>query len=104
MKPERSETGISAQLLTQLGAAADLSDSQIDIDDPDAPEATDWSNATRGQFYKPIKKLKSLRLDADVLAFFQAQGKGYQTQINRILRAAMLRSLKAEQAEQKETG
>jgi uncharacterized protein (DUF4415 family) len=30
-----------------------------------------------------------LRVDADVLAWFRAQGKGYQTQINLLLRAYM---------------
>ena len=49
------------------------------------------SGAVRGKFYRPVKKLKSLRLDEDVLAYFQAQGPGYQTRINRVLRAAMLR-------------
>jgi uncharacterized protein (DUF4415 family) len=78
------------ELLAQLQAAAELPDDQINTADPDAPEVADWTGATRGRFYKPNKELKSLRLDADVLAWFQAQGPGYQTRINRTLRAAML--------------
>ena len=35
------------------------------------------------------KRLVSLRLDPDVLEFFQAQGKGYQTAINSLLRRYM---------------
>ena len=70
-----------------------MPDSQIDTTDPDAPEVVDWSGAVRGRFYKPVKTLKSIRLDADVLAYFQSQGKGYQTRINGLLRAAMLRDL-----------
>ena len=35
------------------------------------------------------KRMISLRLDPDVLAFFKAQGKGYQTRINAVLRAYM---------------
>ena len=35
------------------------------------------------------KKPVSIRLDADVLEFFKAQGKGYQTRINAVLRAYM---------------
>lgn len=31
----------------------------------------------------------TIRLDPDVLAFFKAQGKGYQTRINAVLRAFM---------------
>jgi uncharacterized protein (DUF4415 family) len=35
----------------------------------------------------PPKAAISLRLDADVLAWLKAQGPGYQTRINAILRA-----------------
>jgi uncharacterized protein (DUF4415 family) len=40
-------------------------------------------------YYRPIKKAVTLRLDADVLAWFQWQGRGYQTRINRALRKLM---------------
>ncbi len=33
------------------------------------------------------KRMISLRVDPEVLDFFQAQGKGYQTRINAVLRA-----------------
>ena len=39
--------------------------------------------------YKPLKKRVTLRLDADVLAWFKKQGHGYQTRINRALRGVM---------------
>jgi uncharacterized protein (DUF4415 family) len=35
------------------------------------------------------KQAVSLRLDADVLAWFKAQGRGYQTRINAVLRSYM---------------
>ncbi len=35
----------------------------------------------------PSKALVSLRVDQDVLAWFKAQGPGYQTRINSVLRA-----------------
>jgi uncharacterized protein (DUF4415 family) len=41
--------------------------------------------------YRPIKKPVTLRLDADVLAWFKAEGRGYQTRINRALRQAMFK-------------
>ena len=41
------------------------------------------------QFYKPLKKPVTLRLDADVLAWFKKKGRGYQTRINRALRTFM---------------
>jgi uncharacterized protein (DUF4415 family) len=94
---------IPEDLLAELHAVASMPDDQIDTSDPDAPEVTDWSGATRGRFYRPMKKLKSLRVDEDVLAYFQAQGPGYQTRINRVLRAAMLRGLRRQvQAKPKE--
>ena len=34
------------------------------------------------EFYKPIKKPVTLRLDADVLAWFRRDGRLYQTRIN----------------------
>jgi uncharacterized protein (DUF4415 family) len=41
------------------------------------------------RWYKPIKKPVTLRLDADVLAWFKKLGRGYQTRINRALRKVM---------------
>ena len=41
----------------------------------------------RGLKPVPAKAAISLRLDADVLDWFKAQGPGYQTRINAILRA-----------------
>jgi uncharacterized protein (DUF4415 family) len=50
-----------------------------------APDA-DAGQFVRGAFYRPIKHPLSLRLDADVIAWFQRQGQGYQTRINSALR------------------
>jgi uncharacterized protein (DUF4415 family) len=44
------------------------------------------------------KQLVSVRYDSDVLAFFKAQGKGYQTLMNSVLRAYMEQKLTQEQA------
>ncbi len=48
------------------------------------------------EFYKPIKKPVTLRLDADVLAWFKGGGRRYQTRINGALRKVMEREMKAE--------
>jgi uncharacterized protein (DUF4415 family) len=45
--------------------------------------------------YKPIKKSVTLRLDADVLAWFKREGRGYQTRINRALRDVMVKVRKS---------
>jgi uncharacterized protein (DUF4415 family) len=42
----------------------------------------DWSGAKRGLFYRPVKQQLTLRLDADVVAWFKthaASDEGYQT-------------------------
>ena len=36
--------------------------------------------------YRPVKTDVHLKIDADVLEAFKAQGKGYQTRINEVLR------------------
>ena len=46
------------------------------------------------EFYKPIKKPVTLRLDADVLAWFRRDGRRYQTRINSALRKVMEREMK----------
>ena len=43
-----------------------------------------------GSLYRPIKQAVTLRLDADVLAWFKKPGRGYQTRINRALRTVMM--------------
>jgi uncharacterized protein (DUF4415 family) len=82
--------------IKRLLANGVISDDQLDLSD--IPEITDWNNAVRSnQFYRPVKQQTSIRLDADVLAWFKAQGKGYQTRMNEILRDAMLKELKNHQ-------
>ncbi|TAN65282.1 MAG: hypothetical protein EPN20_07715 [Magnetospirillum sp.] len=85
MKPERSK--LTPEQLAELKALAAMPDEAIDTSD--APEQRDWSGAERGRFYRPVKQHLSLRLDADVIAWFKnhATGdEGYQTRINRALR------------------
>ena len=72
----------------ELEALLQLSDD--DIDTSDIPEVTDWSNAVVGKFYRPIKEPVTLRLDADIIAWFKSKGRGYQTRINALLRRAMV--------------
>jgi uncharacterized protein (DUF4415 family) len=82
----------------KLRALAARPDSEIDFSD--APELTDeqWKNAERGRFYRPIKRQITARVDADVLEWLKAQGKGYQSRINAILRREMLAAHKEQAA------
>lgn len=52
----------------------------------------DWSAAVVGIFHRLIKKPLTVRLDADVLVWLKARGKGHQMRVNELLRAAMLSS------------
>ncbi len=78
----------------ELQALAALPDDQIDYSDIPPTTEADWRNAERGRFYQPIKKQLTVRIDADIVAWLQAKGKGYQTRLNQILRAAMLSELR----------
>ncbi len=71
----------------QIRALEALPEDQIDT--TDAPEILDWSDARRGVFYRPVKQQITLRIDADIIAWFKANardGRGYQTDINGALR------------------
>lgn len=71
----------------ELAALAAMPDEEIDTSD--IPEITDWSKAVVGRFYRPVKETVTIRLDADVLDWLKQGGKGYQTRVNKILRAVM---------------
>lgn len=84
---KKPETALSSDQAAELQALAELPDDRIDTED--IPEMLDWSDTGRGLFYRLVKRQVTLRLDADVLAWFQQRasgGCGYQTEINRALR------------------
>ena len=51
----------------------------------EGPSSESWR-----QMFKPIKQPVTIRLDADVIAWFRKQGRGYQTRMNNALRKAMM--------------
>lgn len=63
-----------------LGSAADARRSGLPIANP--------------EIYRPLKKPITLRVDADVLAWFKKDGRRYQTRINQALRQVMEREMK----------
>jgi uncharacterized protein (DUF4415 family) len=78
----------------ELAALADLPDDAVDTSD--IPELTEdfWNDAKRGVFYRPVKQMLTIRVDADVIDWFKRQSgqKGrYQTQMNLALRDYMRR-------------
>ncbi|MEO8071909.1 MAG: BrnA antitoxin family protein [Acidobacteriota bacterium] len=64
-----------------------------DIDYSDIPKITEemWAKGVWRKGLKPTpnKSQITLRIDQDVIEFFKAQGRGYQTKINQLLRAYM---------------
>ena len=73
--------------MTDWTAFKSLTSEQIEASiDYEDEGVFDWDKAVpmRHQF---VKKQLTLRLDDDVIAFFKAQGPGYQTRINAVLRS-----------------
>jgi len=54
--------------------------------DPDAPQPYDGWGKTITVGRPEPKKQMTLRLDAEVVQWFKAQGKGYQTMMNAVLK------------------
>ena len=95
MKKDMSE--LPSDVEEQIRTLETLSDDQIDT--TEAPEILDWSDARRGVFYRPVKQQITLRLDADIIAWFRAHardGRGYQTDINAALREHVHRTARSE--------
>jgi uncharacterized protein (DUF4415 family) len=68
----------------ELAALAKRSDKAIDT--RDIPEVTNWDEAEIGRFYRPRKQIVTIRLDADIVRWFKARSRKYQTAVNRVLR------------------
>ena len=86
-------TELPAEVQAQVRGLEELPHDEIDTSD--APEILDWTDARRGVFYRPVKQQITLRLDADVVAWFKARargGRGYQTDINGALREHVRRT------------
>jgi uncharacterized protein (DUF4415 family) len=70
----------------RLDAMTDDDIAKAVANDPDAPPIDiDWTKASL--VLPPGKDVITLRLDRDLLDWLRAQGKGYQTRINQVLRA-----------------
>ena len=76
---------ISDKRLKEIAARKDK-----DIDYGDIPELDEafWKNAHL-VVLKPAKRQLTIRFDEDMIAWFKARGKGYQSHMNAVLRAYM---------------
>ena len=90
---EKNTDRVAGDQHKETAALERLPDDQIDT--TEVPEMLDWSTAQRGTLYRPVKQQITLRLDADIVAWFKSHargGRGYQTDINRALRSHVQRS------------
>lgn len=79
---------LTAEQKARLNRLAAMSDDQIDYSDiPPMPEDAVWVRAV--DVASKNKQQITLRLDADVLAFFREAGNRYQSRINAVLRSYM---------------
>lgn len=86
---------LPADVQKQMQAFKELPDDQTDT--TDMPEILDWSDSRRGVFYRPVKQQITLRLDADIIAWFKSRAigrRGYQTDINGALREHVRRTVR----------
>ena len=86
-------TPLTRKQKAEMKALAALPDEAIDTSDIPPTSEEFWRIAERGKFYRPVKRQLTLRLDADVVAWFKSHARdsrGYQTNINRALREYVL--------------
>ena len=87
---ERKADGTLAPIVSQtdfvrLDAMSSDEVERIAANDAEGPPVTDEEWA-RGAIRQPTKMPVGLKLDDDILSWFKAQGRGYQTRINSVLR------------------
>lgn len=91
---ELERTPLTESEIQTIQNAAEKTRAGLTETDPDCPPQTKEELAqykpwyiAHPDFYKPKKAAISIRIDADVLEWYKAQGKGYQTKMNEVLRA-----------------
>ena len=86
-----SKESTSKESLTEWDRLDAIQDEDIDLSDAAeiTPEMFAKAVVRRGLKPPPNKRQITIRLDADVLKWYRAQGEGCQTRINALLRAYM---------------
>ena len=85
---------LTAEDEAQIARLAAMREEDIDLSD--IPEmkfenAFLWRDRHSHPLYRPVKQSTTVRIDADVLLWLKAKGRGYQTRLNAILRDAMVK-------------
>ena len=78
----------SSKSLTDWTRINTMKDADIDFTDIPRVPAAMFAKGIVRKGLKPVvtKQQISLRIDSDVIAWFRGRGRGYQTQINELLR------------------
>lgn len=78
----------------RLARLDETADEDVDTEDIPEVEPEDRIFLRPGRLYRPVKQPITIRLDADVLAWFKQNTEGsYQAEINRVLREHVARQL-----------
>jgi len=89
MKKRSAEPAAGRTDWTRIDALTDVEIERMakaDADNP-ATSAKDWAEAMIG--LPPLKTPVNAKFDVDVVDWFKAQGRGYQTRMNAVLRRYM---------------
>jgi len=83
-----SNRALTDEETEELRKLAQFPEAEIDTSDIAEISEEQWRLARKGHLYRPIKQPVTIRLDADVVAWFKdhSAGRGYQTGINSALR------------------
>ena len=100
LKPTHISPTDEEEAAINAGIAEDPEDSELDEEwfararpaDEVVPHVVDSWRRTRGKQKTPTKESVSIRLDADVLAYYRSTGRGWQSRINAALRQAVIES------------
>lgn len=86
-----SKKHTSEKFGTDLERLRKMTDEEIDFSDIPKTTPEMWAKGVLRKNFNPVERKSqlTLRLDRDVLDWFKSQGRGYQTQINALLRAYM---------------
>lgn len=94
---------VTDEMLDEIRALGRLPESQIDTDDiPEAP-AENMRQGVRGPHFRPLKTPITIRLDADLIAWFKSNTESgkYQSEINRVLRQHVIEVTSADPTSRK---
>ncbi len=93
MSRERTPVSLrkGIKITDEIRALYEQRDRSLDADPETRPLPPErWANAMRrDEFFRPMKKLTTVRIDAAVLDWLRSNGEGHLTRINEILREKM---------------